>query len=112
MKTLLAICRLTIIVAALCGSVFMPLAQAGTGAATLANGEATRYEVEATLFERTANRYAMTAKRYRAAGKPITTAEARRCAALSDLYRQRATRDRDLAKRTRQLSAVSDPRNP
>ena len=94
MKTLLAIGPWFTGGAVLCGLSITSLAQAGTSAvtlvgqvATLAGELAIRYEVEATLFERTADRYAMAAKQFRAAGKPITTAAARRRADLSDLYR-------------------------
>ena len=101
MKALLAVSTLIILVSAPCGSANAALAQDNAHVATLGSDEASRYEVEAAIFERKADRYAMAEKQYRAAGKPITTTEARRCADLSKLYRQRAARDRDLARRLR-----------
>jgi hypothetical protein len=79
LNRLLAIGTLIALVAAPCG--------AATETAAQANAEAAR-------FERKSDAYAMAAKQYLAAGKPITTAQARRYTYLSDMYRRLAARSR------------------
>jgi hypothetical protein len=101
MKTLLAVGTLIALGSAPFGAISGAFAQSGTRAASLTSDAAIRYEAEAALFDRIADRYAMDANQYRAAGKPITTTEAKRYADLSASYRQRAARDLDLAQSAR-----------
>jgi hypothetical protein len=111
MKKLLAIGTLIAIVSAPCGAASETPALGHAQAAASAADEASRYAAEATSFARKADAYAMAAKQYLQAGKPITADQAKRCAALSDMYRQLAIRVRDLAKKARQISAQDGAQN-
>jgi hypothetical protein len=111
MKKLLTISTLIAIVAAPCAVASETPTQGHPQAATSSSDEASRYAAEATRFARKADAYAMAAKQYLEAGKPITADQAKRCAALSDMYRQLAIRVRDLAKKARQIPVQDAPQN-
>jgi hypothetical protein len=111
MKNLLAIGTLIAVASAPCGAASGTPTQSHAQAEASAAGEANHYAAEATRFARKADAYAMAAKQYLEAGKPITADQAKRCAALSDMYRQLAIRVRDLAKKARQISAQEGPQN-
>ena len=111
MKKLLTISTLIAIVAAPCGAAAETPSQSRAQAAVSPADQASRYAADATRFARKADAYAMAAKQYREAGKPITADQAKRCAALSDMYRQLAIRVRDLAKKARQISAQDGAQN-
>jgi hypothetical protein len=111
MKKLMTISTLIAIVAGPCGAASETPTQGHAQAAASSVDEASRYAAEATRFARKADAYAMAAKQYLEAGKPITADQAKRCAALSDMYRQLAIRVRDLAKKARQISAQDGPQD-
>jgi hypothetical protein len=111
MKKLLAIGSLIAIVSAPCGAATEIPEQVIARAVASAGDEADRYAAEATKFARRADAYATAAKQYLATGKPMTADQAKRCAALSDMYRQLAVSVRDLARRARRISAQDGAQN-
>jgi hypothetical protein len=70
-------------------------------AAIPGSDEAKRYDAEAAVFERKADAFAWQAKQYAAAGKPATTAQAKYYADVSDRYRAKAAKSRELAANAR-----------
>jgi predicted outer membrane protein len=110
MKILMAVGTLIAMASAPCGAASETPARNHPQIASSSGDEANRYAAEAARFARKADEYATAAKEYIEAGKPITAEQAKRCAALSDMYRQLAVRVRDLASKARRISAQEGPR--
>lgn len=109
MMKLLAIGTMIAFVSAPCGVLSAAPMQVRAQAAANGGDEASRYAAEAMKFAQKADAYATAAKQYLEAGKPIETAQAKRCAELSDMYRQLAVHIRDLAKKARRVSGQAGP---